>query len=386
MQELSALLQEQSVLVPEANTSLMLLHHKLVFLAASLLMLSRVAIALDDHFQVISPEFNSVLGSHPTLTLLYTAKKPLFHEGAIYDPPTKSLFVSSNQIDTKAPSPVTNDKLIIISRVSGLYSPSSVKIEQILAPEIPLPNGGVRYLPSPDGSNNKLLWCAQGTLNASPPNGIVAMTPTPPYNTTNILSSYYGIPFNSPNDVVVAQDGSIWFTDPIYGFVQGVRPAPKLPGQVYRFDPSTNSTRAIADGFWRPNGLAFDVNEKVLYVTDTGQAVGEGTKNFQRPASIYAFDVQKGANGQIFVANRRLFAYATNGIPDGVKVDYRGNVYSGVGDGVAVWNSRGDLIGKILIDGGCANFGFGEPGVLFLLNEERLFRADISTAVKGVAS
>ena len=357
----------------------------LAVVVASLVALSgRVQAAT---FQSLLPEFDAILGPSPKLTLLYTAKdSPLFHEGAIYYPPTKSLFVSSNQFNTASPSSATNNKQIRISRVSGLDSPSSIKVESIPAPGIPLPNGGVRFLPASNGSSGKLLWCAQGTKSAIPPNGIVAMTAEPPYNTTNLVSSYYGIPFNSPNDVVVAQDGSIWFTDPIYGFEQQVRPVPKLRSQVYRFNPSTKSTRAVADEFSRPNGLAFGVDEKVLYVTDTGKVLGNGTEDTQLPASIYVFDVQKAANGKPFLANRRLFAYATSGIPDGVKVDSMGNVYAGEGDGVAVWNPRGDLVGKILVEGGCSNFGFGEPGVLYLLNEEKLFRADISLVVKSAAA
>jgi len=75
------------------------------------------------------------------------------------------------------------------------------------------------------------------------------------------------VPFNSLNDVVVARDGAIWFTDPPYGYEQGFRGRPQLPAMVYRFDPESRSVRAMADGFGRPNGLAFDPSGTVLYVT-----------------------------------------------------------------------------------------------------------------------
>lgn len=81
--------------------------------------------------------------------------------------------------------------------------------------------------------------------------------------------------------------------------------------------------------------------------------------------------------------NRRLFAFADVGIPDGIKCDTDGNVYSGCGDGVNVWSPGGVLLGKILVPGGTANFCFGKPGTMFLLNEHRLYRVDMDKKVVG---
>ena len=99
-------------------------------------------------------------------------------------------------------------------------------------------------------------------------------------------------------------------------------------------------------------------------------------------ASRYAFDVIQ-RSGADFLANRRLFAMADAGIPDGIKCDLVGNVYSGCGDGVNVWNAGGTLIGKILVPGGVANFCFGRSGEMFLLNETKFWVAKLSEAVKG---
>jgi gluconolactonase len=88
-------------------------------------------------------------------------------------------------------------------------------------------------------------------------------------------------------------------------------------------------------------------------------------------------------NSGPFLINRRLFAFADSGIPDGIKVDTEGNVYSGCGDGVNVWNSGGTLIGKILVKGGVANFSFGEKGVLYMCNEQRLWKARLGDDVRG---
>jgi gluconolactonase len=98
--------------------------------------------------------------------------------------------------------------------------------------------------------------------------------------------------------------------------------------------------------------------------------------------SSYAYDVVRRANGE-FLANKRVFAMADVGIPDGIKCDTQGNVYSGCGDGLSVWNPDGSLIGKILIPGGVANFCFARKGELILLNETRFWIASIDTKVQG---
>jgi gluconolactonase len=96
----------------------------------------------------------------------------------------------------------------------------------------------------------------------------------------------------------------------------------------------------------------------------------------------YAFDV-KYYHDQPFLVNRRLFAFAGNGIPNGVKCDMDGNVYSGCGDGVNVWSPGGLLLGKIVVQGGAANFCFGRGGEIFILNEHHVWRAQLSGLVKG---
>jgi gluconolactonase len=101
-----------------------------------------------------------------------------------------------------------------------------------------------------------------------------------------------------------------------------------------------------------------------------------------RPATIYAYDVII-SSGAPFLANRRVFAYAASGIPDGIKCDIYGNVYSGCGDGVEVWNPAGALIGRILVHGGVSNFCFGQDGELFLCAEQNLWRLQLARTTKG---
>ncbi|GAB1195535.1 hypothetical protein APSETT444_004796 [Aspergillus pseudonomiae] len=172
------------------------------------------------------------------------------------------------------------------------------------------------------------------------------------------------------------------FTDPITNHSTIQISKPQLPNQVYRFDPVTKNVRVVADGFGRPNGIAFSSDEKTVYITDTGSTLGDGTNDPTGPSTIYAFDVSI-LNGEQFLTNRRLFAMADTGVPDGIKLDMDGNVYAGCGDGINVWSPGGVLLGKILIKDGAANFSFGRNGQMFILSENTLWTAQLSRAVKG---
>lgn len=201
-------------------------------------------------------------------------------------------------------------------------------------------------------------------------------------NVRALVTNFHGRDFNSVNDVVVAKDGAIWFTDPSYGHEQDFRPKPKLPNQIYRFEPETGCIRAMADGHGKPNGICFSPDEKMVYVTDTHYIQGDGGRDLTRAASIYAYDVLE-YSGAPFLTNKRLFAFAVHGCPDGIKCDIYGNVYAGCFDGVEVWNPAGSLIGTIVVPGGVANFCFGKDGEMFLCNEQRLWRVQLARETKG---
>ncbi|KAJ0272957.1 hypothetical protein CBS470a_012464, partial [Colletotrichum nupharicola] len=284
-------------------------------------------------FAVYDDSVKKLFGADPTLELLHENQDyPFAHEAGVFIERDNTLFITSNQFpDDKG------GKKIQVCRVTlpADFAAAKVKCEEIAPEGVYMANGGVNYL---DG----VIFCSQGSLDS--PGGIVFMEAQPPYQTRLLVSSFHGREFNSVNDVVVHSDGSIWFTDPIYGYEQGIRPRPKLPNQVYRFDPIRGSIRAMADG--------------------------------------YAFDLVS-YSGQPFLANRRLFAMADTGIPDGIKCDVHGNVYSGCGDGINIWSAGGVLLGKILIQGGAANFCFGRNGELFILNENRLWRAKLADETKG---
>lgn len=159
-----------------------------------------------------------------------------------------------------------------------------------------------------------------------------------------VVNNYRGTPLNSPNDVVVKSDGSLWFTDPSYGCIQFPEQKCSLPGNVYRFDPKTAELTLVYTGLDKPNGLAFSLNEEKLYVTDSGAMHADFDPS--RPHEVLEFDV-RGDGADSALVNKRVFADITPGIPDGLKIDGWGNVYVAAGDGVQVFNPEGVLLGKI---------------------------------------
>jgi gluconolactonase len=230
-------------------------------------------------------------------------------------------------------------------------------------------NGANGMTLAPDG---RLLVCEQGTLER--PARISAVDPQSSHSET-VVASLAGLPFNSPNDIVVKRDGTIWFTDPSYGHLQGFRPAPAHGDFVYRYDPATGRTRVVASDFDKPNGLAFSPDEETLYIGDSGANQEPGSFDPQRPHHIRAFDV---AGNRL--ANGRLFAVTTPGYPDGIKVDAGGRVYASSFSGVQVFDPAGDLIGEIALPG-AVNFCFGgaERNVLFITTDTAVWAAVLDT-------
>lgn len=138
---------------------------------------------------------------------------------------------------------------------------------------IDMPNGGVNY------TDDSIIFCAQGSA-VTGSGGLYHMPRGAPAKP--LITNFQGRDFNSPNDVVVALDGSMWFTDPCYGHDQDFRQKPSLPNQVYRYNPRTGDCRVVADGFDRPNGICFSPDEKVIYITDTGLIHGDDSNDFTR--------------------------------------------------------------------------------------------------------
>lgn len=228
----------------------------------------------DSSWRIHHPSFHRVLGPQPSLDLLLSHDAyPFAHEAGVFFPDHNELFVTSNRVhDRQGAQSVRINKVTLTEDAAPLR-------EEIPSDAVPMANGGVNY------RDNFVLFCAQGS-SAPASAGLFTMTRAQPHTVEPLLTSYHGVPYNSPNDVVVARDGSIWFTDPPYGAEQGYRPPPALPPHVYRFDPATGAVRAVADGLGHPNGLCFSPDERTLYVTDTDKVHGSGTCRFDRPASM----------------------------------------------------------------------------------------------------
>jgi len=185
-----------------------------------------------------------------------------------------------------------------------------------------------------------------------------------------LMDRYQDKPLNSPNDVVVKSDDSIWFTDPPFGLLsdyEGHTAASELPTNVYRIDATTGQATVVTGDVPRPNGLCFSPDETRLYVVVSGAM----------PREIRVFDV---VDGGTKLADGRLFVNAGPGIPDGMRCDTDGNLWCGWGggegqDGVAIFNPDATLIGRILLPERCANLCFGgvKRNRLFMAGSQSLY-------------
>ena len=196
---------------------------------------------------------------------------------------------------------------------------------------------------------------------------------------TVLADSYDGKPLNSPNDVVVAADGAVWFTDPVFGilgYYEGEKKTPELAPAVYRIDGQTGAIRKMTDAVEGPNGLAFSPDGKTLYVVASRET----------PRKIRAFDVTEGG-----LAGNRVVIDAGVGTPDGFRVDIEGNLWCGWGmgdpalDGVRVFTPAGEAIGHIGLPERCANLCFGGrwPNRVFMAASHGLYAIYVNT--QGVA-
>ena len=225
-------------------------------------------------------------------------------------------------------------------------------------------NGANGMALAPDG---RLLVCEQGSPRERA--RISAVDPATGAAET-VVDELRGLPLNSPNDIVVARDGSIWFTDPSYGFLQGFKPEPAHGDYVYRFDG--RRLAVVEDSFDKPNGLAFSPDESILYIGDSGANHELGSFAPRRPHHIRAFDVVDGRR----LEHGRLFATITPGFPDGLKVDADGRVYSSSFSGVQIFSPEGELLEEIDLPG-AVNFAFADS-TLLITTDTAIWAAQLS--------
>jgi gluconolactonase len=242
---------------------------------------------------------------------------------------------------------------------------------------------GAGYLVFSDIPNNKIMkWTAKDGItvfrddsknsngNTTDPDGLLvsaqhgsrSVTRTEKDGKiTTLVDKYNGKALNSPNDVVVKSDGTIWFTDPDYGIPKD-QTKEQEGNWIYRLDPTTKGLKILfmEKIFEKPNGLAFSPDEKTLYIADSGP-----------PRLIRSFEVREDGT----VVGGEVFCKIDKGGPDGIRCDSDGRVWSSAGDGVQVFDAHGKLIAKILVPESPANLCFGgEDGkTLFITARKSLY-------------
>ena len=224
-------------------------------------------------------------------------------------------------------------------------------------------NGNTRDL------EGNLVTCEHGTRR---------ITRTEVDGTISVIAdNYNGKKLNSPNDVVVKSDGSIWFTDPDYGILsdyEGYKSDMEQPGCfVYRVDPKNGAVHIVADDFKKPNGLAFSEDETTLYISDSGQS-----HDPNGPHHIKAFDVVEGCK----LKNGKIFVDVSPGVPDGIRVDIHGNIWSSCKNGVICFDPMGNKLGKIKIPQIVSNLTFGgdKRNRLFITATHSLYAVYIASS------
>jgi gluconolactonase len=198
-----------------------------------------------------------------------------------------------------------------------------------------------------------------------------------------LTDRYQGKRLNSPNDIVVKSDGTIWFTDPPYGIIlpEEGTPAPQEQPAcfVFRFDPESQELTALTDRLIHPNGLAFSPDESLLYVSDTSWGMDPADDRH-----IVVFDVVEGRH----LENPRVFMEMEPGVPDGFRVDAAGNVWTSAQDGIHILDPEGRDLARIRVPEVTANCVFGgrDGDRLFIAASSSLYAIETMTTGSGVAA
>ena len=218
----------------------------------------------------------------------------------------------------------------------------------------------------PDGQANGNLFDANGNFFSCEQGPHFVSVTHPDGARENFPDGWEGKAFSSPNDVAVKSDGTVWFTDPPYGL--GRRPREQAANNVYCYNPQTREMRAVAKDLPGPNGLCFSPDERKLYVADSDRRA--------RHIRVYAVSDKDELSGG------EVFCRIDQGVPDGIRCDAAGNVWSSTGDGVQVFNPAGERLGRILVPESPANLCFGGTDAdgstdLYLTARTSLYRVKV---------
>ncbi|TKT69787.1 SMP-30/gluconolactonase/LRE family protein [Aquamicrobium sp. LC103] len=270
-----------------------------------------------------------------------------WNEGPAYFPAWRSLIWSD----------IPNDRLMRFDEITGTVS--------------------VFRSPSCNANGNttdrrgRLVTCEHGSRR---------LTRTEHDGSIHVLAERHGEGrLNSPNDVIVKSDGSIWFSDPHYGintdYFGNRAPSEQDGAYVYRLDPATGQLAAVITTMVQPNGLAFSPDERSLFVVDTARTMGP-----DHPCHIRRFDVS--ADGGL--TDRGVVVEASAGLFDGIRLDDAGRIWAGAGDGVHCYSPDGRLLGKILTGSAVINLCFGgsKRNILYMCAPKTVLRVPVR--VRGI--
>jgi gluconolactonase len=243
-------------------------------------------------------------------------------------------------------------------------------------------SGGTVWRAPNDHTNGNTLDREGRVIHCEHGNRRIART-EPDGTRHGLVDRYEGRRLNSPNDVVVKSDGTIWFTDPPYGIILPDEGTPAPQEQegcfVFRFEPDSGELSAVTDAIVHPNGLAFSPDESVLYVSDTSAAIDPGGHH-----RIVAFDVVDGRR----LEQPRVFAVMEPGLADGLRVDGHGNVWSSAGDGIHILAPDGRDLAAIRVPEITSNCVFGgtDGRRLFITASSSLYAIETRVRGAGVAA
>lgn len=294
-------------------------------------------------YRILDPRFGRLIVGHAKLERLWTGGRWL--EGPAYFPAGRYLVFSD----------IPNDRIMRFDET----------------------NGAVSVFREPARHTNGHTVDREGRLVSCEHRGRCVSRTEHDGRVLFLAERYQGKRFNSPNDVVVKSDGSIWFSDPTYGIdcdYEGEAAQSEIGAcNVYRLDPATGALDIVIDDLVRPNGLAFSPDERRLYVSDTGTTHVPG-----HPASITAYEVEAGGKT---VKRAHVFAVSTAGLFDGFRCDAQGNVWTSTGEGVRCYAPNGTHIGTILVPEMVANVFFGGPrrNRLFITAQTSLYAIFLAT-------
>lgn len=298
-------------------------------------------------YEILDERFAALIIGHARLEKLWTGCR--WAEGPVYVPAAKSVLWSD----------IPNDRVMRFDETDG----------------------SVSVFESPCGYHNGHTLDQAGRVIACEHGGRRVTRLEPDGRWSVLADGHDGRRLNSPNDVVVKSDGSIWFTDPTYGIdsnYEGHAAASEIgASHVYRIDAATGAVRPVVTDRIKPNGLAFSPDESVLYVADTGASHVPGL-----PRAIHAYDLD--SSGTV-VGGPRTFAVCEAGFFDGFRVDRDGNIWASSADSIRVYAQDGSLIGRIPIPEIVSNLCFGGPkrNRLYITAQSSLYAIHVNNHPPG---